>query len=200
MPGAGREGRNVGMEPTTALHRALDQTSTIVAAISDDQYGQSTPCDEFDVKALLNHFVASVQGLADAASGTTWDMGAYGRDVLGDDPKQTFADAADRLRQAAPQDPGTLERNWNMPFGETPGAQAIAIAIMEITQHGWDLAKATGQQPDFDDELAEATLELARQNMPPDDQRPEGTFGPPVPVADDAPATDRLAAFMGRTP
>ena len=200
MPGGRREGRNVGMEPTTALHRAIDQTSTIVAAIGDDQYGRPTPCDEFDVRALLNHTVASVQGLADAASGTTWDMTAYGRDVLGDDPKQAFADAADHLRQAAPQGGDTLERNWNMPFGETPGATAIAIAIMEVTQHGWDLAKATGQPPDFDDELAETALELARQNMPPDDQRPAQTFGPPVPVADDAPAPDRLAAFMGRTP
>ena len=193
-------GRNHDMEPTTALHRAIDQTSTIVAAIDPDQFGRSTPCDDFDVKSLLNHTVASVQGLANAASGTPWDLAAYGRDVLGDDAKQSFATEAERLRDATPEDGDTLERNWNMPFGETPGAQAIAIGIMEITQHGWDLARATGQQPDFDDELSETALELARKNMPPDDKRTPDSFGPSVEIADDAPAHDRLAAFLGRRP
>jgi uncharacterized protein (TIGR03086 family) len=188
------------MEPTTALHRALDQTSAIVAGIDDGQLGLPTPCADFDVRALLNHTVASLDGLADAATGSTWDLTAYGRDVLGDDPKGTFLRAAERLREATPSDGDTLERTWNMPFGETPGSRSIAIAILGVTQHGWDVAKATGQQPDYDEELAEAALELAHQNMPPADQRTPESFGPPVPVADDAPAHDRLAAFLGWTP
>ena len=49
---------------------------------------------DFDLRALLNHTVASLDGLADAATGSTWDLTAYGRDVLGDDPRGTFLRAA----------------------------------------------------------------------------------------------------------
>ena len=189
------------MEPTEALHRAIDQAQRIVANIEPSQLGDPTPCTDFDVKGLLNHLVASVQGLADAASGQKWDLGAYGRDVLGDDPSGAFDTAADRLRAAVPG-PSALEQEWAMPFGDSPGAQSIGIGIMEVAQHGWDLAKATGQDDpaNFDDELSVTALELAQQNMPPDDQRPEGQFGPSVPVPEDAPPHDRLAGFMGRTP
>lgn len=187
------------MEPDQALHRALDQIERIAGGIRPDQLERPTPCTEFDVRALLNHTTASLQGLADAASGRTWDMGTYGRDLLGDDPIGSFTTGVRALRAAASPD-DVLERMWSMPFGDTPGRQAIAIAIMEVAQHGWDLARATDQDVVFDDELAETALELAKANMPPDDQRPEGTFGPPVPVPDDAAAADRLAGFMGRTP
>ena len=189
----------MGMEPTTALHRALEQTSAVVANIDDGQLGLPTPCADFDVRALLNHTVASIGGLANAANGETWDMATYGRDLLGDDARGTFQRAVERLREAT-SGADTLERRWEMPFGQSPGSQAIAIAILEVTQHGWDLARATGQSPTFDDELSEAALELARQNLPPDDQRPPQAFGPSVPIDDGAPAHDRLAAFLGRTP
>ena len=188
------------MEPTVALHRALDQTTGIVDRITDDQLDRPTPCEDFDVTALLNHTVASMQGLANAASGEPWDMATYGQDLLGGDPVGTFRAAASSLREATAGD-DVLDRPWNMPFGESPGSQAINIAIMEVVQHGWDLARATDQRDvPFDDELSETALELARKNLPPDDQRPAAAFGPSVPAADDAPAHDRLAAFMGRTP
>jgi uncharacterized protein (TIGR03086 family) len=187
------------MEPTVALHRALDQLSAVVDATTADQYGLPTPCEDFDVKTLLNHTVASVRGLADAAAGTTWDMSMYGRDLLGDDPAGSFATAASALREATTGE-DVLDRAWAMPSGESPGAQAIAIGILEVTQHAWDLARATGQDVAFDRELSEHALELAQQNLPPDDQRPPAAFGPSVPVDDAAPAHDRLAAFMGRTP
>jgi uncharacterized protein (TIGR03086 family) len=187
------------MEPTDALRRALDQSERIVESIDPTQLDRPTPCTEFDVKALLNHTVASVQGLANAASGETWDMATYGHDLLGDDPVGAFKAAAAALRSATSGD-DTLTREWAMPFGPTPGERAIAIGIMEVTQHGWDLAKATAPAPAFDEDLAAAALEVAKANMPPDDQRPAETFGPSVPVADDAPASDRLAAFLGRTP
>jgi uncharacterized protein (TIGR03086 family) len=191
------------MDAHTALHRAIDHTERIVATIGDDDLGRPTPCDEFDVRALLNHLVASTTGLADAAGGTTWDMSLYGRDLLGDDPGGAFRDAAARLRSATPPDPADVERTWAMPSGDAPGAMGAAVATLELTQHAWDLAKALGRADDdaaFDDELAEYALGLAHQNLPPDDQRTPASFGPTVAVPGDAPAHDRLAGFMGRRP
>ena len=87
-----------------------------------------------------------------------------------------------------------------MPSGEMPGEQAIAIPIIEVAQHGWDLARATKQPMSLDDAMAEEVLGIAKEYMPPDDQRPAEMFGPSVPVSKDAPPADRLAAFLGRTP
>jgi hypothetical protein len=50
----------------------------------------------------------------------------------------------------------------------------------------------------MDPALAEATLAAAKMTIS-DDIR-EGRFDPAVPIADDAPAHDRLAAFLGRHP
>ena len=63
--------------------------------------------------------------------------------------------------------------------------------------HGWDLARATGQPAEFPDDLPERELTFTRGKLAdlPPDRRP---FAPPRPVADDAPAIDRLAACLGR--
>jgi uncharacterized protein (TIGR03086 family) len=190
------------MEAHETLHRAITQAERVVAKIDDDDLTRPTPCTDFDVKALLNHLVASTDGLAKAAAGEKWDMATYGQDVLGDDPKGAFSRAATNLREATP-DPSSLDRTWNMPFGESPGHQGVGIAIMELAQHSWDLARATDQADDagtFDDEVSESALDLARTFMPPNDKRSPESFGPTVDVADDAPVHDQLAAFLGRTP
>jgi uncharacterized protein (TIGR03086 family) len=67
-----------------------------------------------------------------------------------------------------------------------------------VLVHGWDLARATGQEPTLDPDLAEQLLAFARQAINDDMRAPR--IGPEVAVAADAPATDRLVAFMGRTP
>jgi uncharacterized protein (TIGR03086 family) len=71
---------------------------------------------------------------------------------------------------------------------------------VETLVHGWDLATATGQRlPGSADALAEGVLDFSRALLA---RLPEGRhpFAPPRPVADDAPALDRLVALLGRDP
>jgi uncharacterized protein (TIGR03086 family) len=69
--------------------------------------------------------------------------------------------------------------------------------LQETVLHGWDLARATGQDPGFDPEVVEAAERLARSSMP--ERRPPGTpFADAVEAQPDASAIDRLAAFAGR--
>jgi len=70
---------------------------------------------------------------------------------------------------------------------------------VETLVHGWDLARATGQPLAFPDEIVEVEIEISRKLL---DGLPPGrsSFAPPQPVADDAPAIDRLAALLGRRP
>src|SRR5436190_548090 len=128
------------MESTELLHRALDHATAVVEGVTPNQMSHKTPCSEFDVRTLLNHTTASVQAFAGAATGKPLDMSLYGQDLLGDDPTGAFKQAAESLR-AVTANRASLERPWGMPSGEMPGEKAIAIPIIEVAQHGWDLAR-----------------------------------------------------------
>jgi len=93
--------------------------------------------------------------------------------------------------------PGVIEASWTMPFGEVPGIVGAGVATLETFQHGWDLPHS-GQQPDFDPEITEAAFATARMS-PAEQVRVPGVLGPEVSCPPDAPAHDRLAAFLGRT-
>jgi uncharacterized protein (TIGR03086 family) len=185
------------MDQIENFTRAVDQTGRIVAGVTPDQLGGATPCIEWDVRALLNHTIAGVQMFDDAAQEKEFDMSRHERDVMGGDPADSYAEGAARLKETLGQ-PGVLDRTWTMPFGATPGQIAIGAATVETLQHGWDVARATGQQVEFDPELSEAAMATA-QMMPPEIVRQPGVFGPEAQCAPDAPIEDRLAAFLGRT-
>ena len=108
----------------------------------------------------------------------------------------TYHASADALR-AAFAAPGVLERVVTVPFGRVPGTVALHLRLVENLVHGWDLARATGQQPPHEEEAAEEALAftLARLGDVPAGRSP---FAPPQPVADGSPAIDRLAAALGR--
>ncbi len=95
--------------------------------------------------------------------------------------------------------PGVVDDRYDMPWGETPGTMLVGFMVIEELGHGWDLARASGQDPGFDDDVVHATLDMARAY---DDEsiRVPGMFGPVVPIADDAPPIDQLAAYLGRRP
>jgi uncharacterized protein (TIGR03086 family) len=84
------------------------------------------------------------------------------------------------------------------PLGPRTVEQLLGIALVEPVVHTWDLATATGGPADLDPDAVRALLPgvLALGGQ----LQATGTYGPPVPVPDDAPAQDRLLAALGRRP
>jgi uncharacterized protein (TIGR03086 family) len=117
---------------------------------------------------------------------------------LGADPLSAFRAAAGRLADAL-RTPGMETRTYDLPIGRLPDSALAGIRITELLGHGWDLARATGQPADFPDDLAERALTEARNQLRNRPEGPHAPFAPQAPVPDDAPAIDRLAAFLGRT-
>ena len=72
----------------------------------------------------------------------------------------------------------------------------MQIRLFDLLAHGWDLARATGQPVELPEDAAELSLKFVRVQLT-EDARP-GRFGPVQPVAGDAPAIERLVAFLGR--
>jgi uncharacterized protein (TIGR03086 family) len=118
---------------------------------------------------------------------------------LGGDPAAAYRASAQALASAW-REPGRLDGTYRLPFGELPGRAAVQLHLLETVMHGWDLARATGQDPSFDNVVATAAAaELAERTLA--GTRPPGTpFKQAVAAPDGASPVDRLAAFLGRQP
>jgi len=184
------------MDPINVLRKAVDQTGRIVAGVKADQLSASTPCSEWDTRALLNHTIAAVEMFDNAAQTQPFNPSIFANDNVGDDPGASYETRAAVLRDTLAQ-PNVVDRIWTMPFGEIPGVFAAGFATLELFQHGWDVARASGQQIDFDADVTEAASATA-QVMPAEQVRVAGVFGAEGYCPPDASAADRLAAFLGR--
>lgn len=178
------------------LDRALDAAEAVVAAIQPGQWASPTPCTELDVRQVVNHIVSG--NLLFAALVRGEPRPERGEDHLGHDPLGAFQAAGRRLHDAFAR-PGALEENYTAPFGSGPGSALVHVRTVELLAHGWDLARATGQQASFPEDVAERTLAATQRMMATRPQGPGAPFSPEVPVPDDASAIDRLAGFLGRT-
>ena len=176
--------------------------ATATAVIGNVTLGQldgPTPCPDWDVRALLNHMIGFNYVLANAIAGEPPDRsGTASADFAGDDPAGAWKASSEKIL-AGWAEPGVMDRTLDLPFGPMPAAMAIGVHFGEITQHTWDVAKATGQQPQFEDEIYAAALEFA-QSVPAEMRGPGNLFGFEVAAPAGAGPADRLAAFLGRTP
>jgi len=184
------------------LATAAQATGRLLDRVRDEQWGQPSPCAPWTVRDLVEHLIGSCRRLAGIVSQAPLspDQLAALRDS--DQPagqlSQPFRTAAAALL-AGFDDPAVLAREFTVPIGTVPGAVVLHLATTEMLVHGWDLARATGQPAALPDDIAEVELEFSRRQMPPEGPRRGKAFGPAQPVTQDAPAIDRLAAYLGRT-
>ncbi|MCX4960120.1 TIGR03086 family metal-binding protein [Streptomyces virginiae] len=82
---------------------------------------------------------------------------------------------------------------------DLPAVVAGAVAADELVVHGWDLARATGQDYTPDPAAVRASHAFLPAAAAQGD-RGGGIFGPVVPVPDDAPLLDRAVGLSGRDP
>lgn len=176
----------------------LDRMGDLIAGVRSDQMDEQTPCAEFDTRALINHIIGGTAMMGIIAEGGTVDVDGPTPDLAGEDPVSVYAGAKRKALDGFSA-PGAMERQFAFPFGTLPGPMALAVALTETVIHGWDLAKATGQDTTIDPGLAETLLAGAQRMLGPQ-AREGGAFGPAVDVPDDASPTDKLVAFMGRRP
>ena len=167
--------------------RASDWSATKVAGAATN-LDAATPCDEWDVRTLLNHMIDTQNYFAGSARGEDVSPPSPNPpELIGDDPAADF----DRAR-------GETLRTFSAPGVIEKTGPSLGIAFADQLLHGWDLAKATGQDATMPDGLPEAAYQMIHGRFT-DDQR-KGVFKPEVKVGDDAPAQDKLLAYTGRKP
>ncbi|MFI6144489.1 TIGR03086 family metal-binding protein [Streptomyces sp. NPDC051109] len=192
------------MTDTTAVD--LGPQARLVArlatAVPEAALADRTPCPDYTVRELLGHLAGLAVAFRDAARkdlGPTTDT----------PPGATAPSLPADWRGELPRVLGELAEAWRQPAAWTgmtraggvdlPAEVAVAVAADELVIHGWDLARATGQEYAPDQAALRVShaflLEAAE-----DEGRGGGIFGAVVPVPDDAPLLDRAVGLSGRDP
>ena len=169
-----------------------------VVAIRPELLSRRTPCRDWDLRMLLRHASESLAAIAEGI-----DTGCVGLDPAARSPSSA-ADPARAFRDRA----GRLLDSWTSPgrqgqvieIAGCPLAANVmaAAAALEVAVHGWDISRACGQRRPIPPALAIDLLAIAPLLVPHTGRHP--LFAAPVTVAATTGPSDRLAAFLGRSP
>jgi len=175
----------------------MASTQRYVDGVHDHQWRAPTPCSEWDVRQIVNHVVGENLWAAELLRGKTIEQVGNGLegDLTGSDPRQAFRDSV-AAATAAVAAPDAMEATRHPSFGDFSGADYCSQLFMDLLIHGWDIAKATGQDTNLDPALAEACLPIAQQLT--SQWRSAGVFGEDLAVPAGADAQTRLLALFGR--
>lgn len=183
-------------DPRPLYRDAVTWVTGLVAGVTADHIDGSTPCDEFDVRALLGHLVTTVRKIRSVAEGTdAFAVPHVSTGIPDGELARTYATDADAAC-AAWSDDALLDAPVRMPWGEVPGREALWGHVNETLVHGWDLAVATGQDPEADPTLVGVALEWATRILPAQG-REHFPFAAPEPPAPESGPTERLANWSG---
>jgi uncharacterized protein (TIGR03086 family) len=192
------------METRTVMARASEAAVDIVRAIRPDEFGGSTPCPEMKVGALVNHLIFFTGARGQAAGlkqppQARPDEVAEGHDFTAEPDWVEVYAARSAATAAVWSDPQAWAGETALTgSGRMPARFIGGIVLGEWLLHGWDLAVATGQKLDVDEELAAALYEdiVGKAEM----ARQYGVFGPEASVPTTAPLFDRALGLAGRAP
>jgi uncharacterized protein (TIGR03086 family) len=178
---------------------AAAEAARVVEGAQGTPLDSPTPCTDWDLRTLLNHAILWTAYSAERRA----QGGSVSEDLMSKDftaePDYT-RDYQAQLAKAvqAWSDPEAWNRELNVMGNAMKAADVGAMLIMETVLHGWDIAKATGQDYHADAKLADALLATVTAQA--DMFRQYQGFAAVVPVPDDAPAFDRALSLAGRDP
>lgn len=192
----------IGLNGMTAgirlLEPAIGYACAAVAAVTPEFLSHPTPCRDWDLRMLLRHASESLAAICEGigAGCIGLDAGREDPDVASD-PARAFRDRATRLLGACAgfgREHGVVHiADRLLPASAMAGAGAL-----EIAAHGWDISRACGCCQPIPRALAADLLAIAPLLIPDAARHP--LFAAPVTVPPEASPSDRLAAFLGRSP
>ena len=142
---------------------AAAETARVVKNVPADALDAPTPCGDWDLRTLLNHTILWTSYSAERR--------AHGESVAEDLMNKDFTadpgfreDYARQINNAvtAWSAPQAWEGDLNVMGDATPAADVGAMLLMETALHGWDVARATGQEFRTDDQTATALAAIVQ--------------------------------------
>jgi uncharacterized protein (TIGR03086 family) len=184
------------------LEQAFADTREILAAVRPEDHGKATPCASWTVRDVANHVAEGANwfGLCVNGRAAPDPDPTHGVDFAAGDLMASYDEGVARTLDAF-RSPGALEDLIALPFGELPGAIFLNIATDDVFVHGWDLARATGQDVAFDETMAAGLLADVQLIVADEMRGPDGSeapFGPRVEAPAGASPVEQLVSFLGR--
>jgi uncharacterized protein (TIGR03086 family) len=180
--------------------RRADAFEHTAANVAPDRWSDQSPCAEWKARDVVGHIV-DMHGVM---------LRPLGRNLteapsVSDDPLGAYRSARADI-EAVLDDPELAGAQCETPMGPMTIEQHIdGVVSTDLIIHGWDLARATGQDDTIDPDEVERMLPMALSIG--DEMRTPGAFGPgivvfgpEVAVPDDASKQDRLLGLLGRDP
>lgn len=173
-------------------HRLVAGAFTTLAEGVRD-WDAPSPVAEWKASDVVDHLTGWIPGFLAEAAGVQLEGVAPDADRL---TRWTSQCAQIQSLLEAPDAARPLNTDW---AGTLPLRELIdRFYTTDVYMHSWDLAKASGQEPNLDADLAAEML--PRMTAMSDMLVSSGQFGTPQPVADDASDVDKLMALIGRNP
>jgi uncharacterized protein (TIGR03086 family) len=167
--------------------RRADAFAALIESTVSERWSSPSPCEGWQARDVVAHVVDySAQVLREQAGVSSVPVFA-----VFDDPAAAFRGIR-----------AVVQRVLDDPETPPDVATYIDLAVsFDLPQHGWDLAKATGQDATMDPEEVEVLwTALSRHPKVWAWQRDNGWYAAPVPVPEDAPLQDRVLGLIGRNP
>lgn len=184
--------------------RRADAFERKVAAVRPDQWDSPSPCEQWTARDVVRHII-DMHGVILRPLGRTLTEAPS----VDEDPLAAFRSARADV-EAILDDPSMARLTCATPTGPMTIEEHIdQVPSADLPLHGWDLARATGQDDTIDP--ADVAHHWAAITALPADllekYRTPGAFGPGVEVfgpevrvEDDASPQDRLLGLIGRDP
>ncbi|MEV0091430.1 TIGR03086 family metal-binding protein [Streptomyces sp. NPDC050738] len=176
------------------------EAARIARSLTPEQLASpATPCGDWDTRTLVNHWVLyTSHGLEHRALRKPLPEELTARDFTADsDWAEQYAAQLDRA-VAAWADPAVWEGDVDLGGSGMLAASIAAMVTKEMAVHGWDVARATGQEVRLSDAAGEMILGVVDEYA--EIYRQYDGFAEPVQVPDDATAFERALAHSGRDP
>lgn len=187
------------MDVLETYRRSLTEFTDRVAQISPTEWNSPTPCQDWNLRTLVNHVVSEDRWSVPLLAGATVAEvgGRFDGDVLGADPL-TSAQEATAEADLAVSEPDALDRTVHLSSGDTPAREYVYQLLTDHLVHAWDAAVAIESEPRLDARAVhEALTWFADREQ---SYRDAGSIGPRVEVGSGASEQDRLLAAFGRDP
>ena len=182
------------MRLDTMLDATITGTAAVLRGVRPEQWELATPCRDWDVRTLTNHLLQVAAALELSGGGQAVPSDLWSEDLITGDWPGRFDGYAGRAVTAWADPPPSV------PFGGTdlPGSLVLTMLASDLVIHGWDLARATGQDYDCDATAAATARQFVADTG--EQGRQMGIFEPAKPVGTDATALDEALAGSGRDP
>lgn len=187
-----------------ALHaRAVAATRRVLAGIRPDQWANRVETASTDVRTLTNHVVVETDWVAPLLAGESPDevrqRFPYRTEAFAADPVADY-DRASAAATAAFSEAGAMAARCEIgapgvPAESRSGRELCGSRFVDVLVHGWEIAKATGQDASLDPDLAKAAYDVIEPEIR--ELFEHGVIRQPLDVPAGADPQTRLLALFG---